>query len=984
MRKFVPGQRYFSEAELDLGLGKVVSVEFKNIIIDYPSVKQRRIYRADAALRRYRVDVGEMIKNEKGNVSFPVADVVEENGLITYVSRAGKKLKESELQSTLKLRPSDYFKALATNDLSSSKEFALRQKAQKISAAWRSSPVRGMIGPRIDMLEHQLYLCSRACSSSAMPRLMLSDEVGLGKTIEAGMIWHSLHARNRADRTLIIVPESLKHQWMVEMKKRFNQVFTLVDAKFLKSISEEDDHLSIHGNITISMKINPFLATNYAICTIEFLMATPALHEDLLKVDWDLLIVDEVHHLLLEDDFESKDFRLIYDLVSKTKGLLLLSGTPMQLQPESHFHRLRMLDPVRFYDYEKYLEEQDTYKKIASDLAKLPSDPNAVLDWEELESILPKKSPIRQWLSKGSEETLEASEWVRRIVDALGTGSVMFRNTRKGLGAFSKRILKAVPLKPNEKYRKLMQVLLATPDFDLNEVDYCLNGVLLMNQPKLWCLDERIVWLKKFLASSKEKVLLITENEMVMRAIALELAHEFKERIFACFFDGMTIEDRDRASADFSRPDGAQILLATEAGSEGRNFQFASRIILWDLPLDAALVEQRIGRLDRIGQTRDVEIYVPYVEGSGQEVMFVWYNEGLESFTRPLMNAGQYMIEYVDELLKTVLAPRSLGESFKNEFLPKLREICNADRKKAESGRDRLLEFNSRNPKAAAKIIEQIQKIDSDSSIAEFVFETLSAQGVDVEEGSLKGTKLLVQSSEVEDGSIPGMPRVNNTLLMTEETATRNSCLTVTLSREKSMLHDEIEFLSVEHPLTQGAIDYATNGKRGAVSCVIWENSPNPGTMYMEYDFVLDFPVAPSWGISDVVGPSYLRCLVNGSGEDCSSLLEQMDLQKLRDVSVPQGKPVIQAKLAYFFNEGFALAKEFIGKEVAKITESSSLKLEERLDSEYKRFSYLITMRGGSENAPELVTMKKDFQERKKAALQGQFHLDGIRLVVCK
>lgn len=984
MKKFVVGQRYFSEAELDLGLGKVALVEFKNITIEFPSVKERRIYRSEAALQRYRAEIGEMVKNEKGNISFPVVEIKEENGILTYYGRGGKKLKETELQSVLKFRPSDYFRALSDSKVCNTKEFKLRQKAQQIAAAWRSSPVRGMIGPRIDMLAHQLYLCSRACSSSEMPRLMLSDEVGLGKTIEAGMIWHTLHTRNRADRTLILVPESLKHQWMVEMKNRFNQVFTLVDKDYLKSLSEDSGNISMSGQFSVSMKENPFLATNYAICTIEFLLATPALCEDLFKVAWDLLIVDEVHHLLFEDGFVCKEFKLVQTLVTKAKGVLFLSGTPMQLDPESHFHRLQMLDPVRFYDYQKFIEEQDTYKKIASDLSKLPSDPNAVLDWEELENILPKKSPIREWLAKETEKTLEAGEWVRRIVDAMGTGSVMFRNTRKGLGPFSKRILKEVPLEPNEKYQMLLNAQRLSPDFAVDEVDYCLNASLVLRQPKLWQFDERIVWLKSFLSSSKEKVLLITENEMVMKAIATELTRAFPENIFTCFFEGMSIEDRDRASADFSRPTGAQILLCTETGSEGRNFQFANRIIMWDLPLDAAMVEQRIGRLDRIGQTRDVEIYVPYVVGSSQEVMFRWYSEGLESFERPLMNAGQYMMQYMEKVLETVLEPSSKLETFVKDFLPELRKECDAERKRAEKGRDRLLEFNSRNPKAAAEIIKDIQKVDSDTSISEFVFDALSYQGIEIKKGAIPETILLEQSSEIEEGSIPGMPNANSRIAMTEESTTKNSYLTVTLSREKAMLHHEIDFLSVEHPLAQGAIDYATMGHQGAISCVLWENSGIPGTMCMEYDFVLDFPVAPTWGISEVAGSFYLRALVNGSGEDCSLLLNSIDEGTLRDVPVPQGKPVLQAKLAYFYSDGFSLAKEIVGKQVEEITEKVIERVTERLDSEYKRTRYLTTMRGGAENTPELQTMKKTFQERKKAVSQGNLRLDGIRLVVCR
>ena len=103
MKKFVVGQRYFSEAELDLGLGKVALVEFKNITIEFPSVKERRIYRSEAALQRYRAEIGEMVKNEKGNISFPVVEIKEENGILAYYGRGGKKLKETELSAVCRM-----------------------------------------------------------------------------------------------------------------------------------------------------------------------------------------------------------------------------------------------------------------------------------------------------------------------------------------------------------------------------------------------------------------------------------------------------------------------------------------------------------------------------------------------------------------------------------------------------------------------------------------------------------------------------------------------------------------------------------------------------------------------------------------------------------------------------------------------------------------------------------------------------------------
>ncbi len=982
MNIILPGQRFFSKAESELGVGRVRSVEFKNVTLDFPAVKETRTYRIGTVLERYTLSVGEMAKNEKGNISFPIVEIKEEKGLLVYCGRGGKKLKESEISSKLYLQPSSYFENLSRNQVDSTKEYRLREQGQQLSLAWRSSPVRGMIGARVDMVPHQFYLCSRACSSSELPRLMLSDEVGLGKTIEAGMIWHTLQARGRITRTLILVPESLKHQWLVEMRRRFNKVFTLVDQAFLKSLSETRENISMTGS-TVFMKMNPFLATNTAICTMEFLMQNPPLAEDLKAVTWDLMIVDEAHHLQCEDDWVSKEYRTVYDLVSKTKGLLLLTGTPLQLNPESHFHRLRMLDAARFYDYEKFLQEEESYKKIAADLSKLPDSPNTKLAWNDLDSILPKNSPIRKWLSNETEKTLDASEWVRRIVDAMGTGSVVFRNTRKGVGSFPKRLLKEVALEPDGEYRKLVRALCEkNPE---KESDYNVNGALLHGVSKANCRDERVVWLKQFLkGNGSNKVLLITEDDMVLRALAAEIAVEFGASYVTCFFEQMSIEDRDRASALFARADGATILISTEIGSEGRNFQFAHQLILWDLPLDATLVEQRIGRLDRIGQTQDVEIYVPYVKGSGQEVLFRWYADGLDAFSQPLMNGSEFFIKYTEVLVQTLCAPEMYLEDFKKKFIPKLRKESSEVRKLAEKGRDRLLEFNSRNPEAASEIIQEIQRIDADSKIPEFVLNALQMQGVDNEKGSLENTVVLTQGSQVEDGSIPGMPSTGNTLLMTEESVTQKSVLSVTLSRETAMLQDGVEFLSVEHPLAQGAMDYATSGRRGSVSCVLWDNSGCAGNMLMEYAFVLECSISPEWGLDDVAGSKYERILLNGAGEDFSKLAKDLETATLRDTAVPQGNRMVNAKLEYFSTVGFEQAKRLAQNAANYYAEQMSAAVEEKLEAEYRRAFHLNTMRGTSEQTSNLAEMKKNMQERKKAASQMAIRLDAIRLIVCR
>ena len=97
------------------------------------------------------------------------------------------------------------------------------------------------------------------------------------------------------------------------------------------------------------------------------------------------------------------------------------------------------------------------------------------------------------------------------------------------------------------------------------------------------------------------------------------------------FHEGLPLVQRDRNAAWFAEPDGAQLLICSEIGSEGRNFQFAHHLVLFDLPLNPGLLEQRIGRLDRIGQTQTIRIHVPYVESSSEECVLDWYHRGLDA-----------------------------------------------------------------------------------------------------------------------------------------------------------------------------------------------------------------------------------------------------------------------------------------------------------------------------------------------------------------
>ena len=706
MMNFKIGQRYVSQSEPTLGLGIVTEVQDRIVKISFPAVHEIRCYRSmGAPVDRFELSVGDTAKSEKG-MSFTVESVKDVDGLLVYTGRAGRSMKESELSGKISIaRPEDLFRALRENRVSNSAQFTRRESAMELSCKWISSPVRGMIGPRTSMIPHQYYLCSRACDSSTLPRLMLSDEVGLGKTIEAGMIWHALKARGRLTRTLIIVPETLKHQWLIEMKRRFNHLFTLVDEGYIKGLFVNDD----------DDRPNPFTTANDIICSIDFLIKQPALIEDLLKTSWDMVIIDEAHHLVCEDGFTSHEYLLANAVVQRSKGVLLLTGTPLQFQPESQFNRLKMLDPVRFSDYNSFIKDQDAYRKLVNELSKLPTDPGEEMSWDDLNECVPQKSMIRPWLEQESAKSMPADEWIRRIVDAVGTGSVVFRNTRKGVGGFPKRVLDEIPLEPNQNYRDMVNVA-AENDLDMS-TDIQENGLLCTSYSDAWALDERYVWLKGFLKEhANDKVLLICESIQVVQALETLLTEYMGEGAFSMFHENMTIMARDKAAANFSKENGANLLIASEIGSEGRNFQFAHHLVLFDLPLDAALVEQRIGRLDRIGQTENIIIHVPYVKGSGQEVMFRWYHNGLNAFGTPMMSGGELFLKYTDELIAALADPKDLLPNFIDVVIPKVKKDCDTMRKNIEKGRDRLLEFNSRNPAKAKEITEDDSKDGQDKA----------------------------------------------------------------------------------------------------------------------------------------------------------------------------------------------------------------------------------------------------------------------------
>src|SRR5690606_12771394 len=215
------------------------------------------------------------------------------------VDRDGREQVAPELQLSAHVQLTTPLQRLTSGQVDSLAAYQLRAETFAHLDRQQRSPVAGLLGARTSLLPHQVYIAAEVAQRYA-PRVLLADEVGLGKTIEAGLILHQQLHTGRASRVLIVVPTPLLHQWLVEMLRRFNLRFAIFDGERFAALREEnpDD--------------NPFDSEQLVLCALEWLCDDDSAQQYASAAGWDLLIVDEAHHLHWhEDSGGSADYRCV-------------------------------------------------------------------------------------------------------------------------------------------------------------------------------------------------------------------------------------------------------------------------------------------------------------------------------------------------------------------------------------------------------------------------------------------------------------------------------------------------------------------------------------------------------------------------------------------------------------------------------------------------------------------------------------------------
>ena len=596
----------------------------------------RNYTRRNPPFKRVHLDVGQKLRVGSRSDEITLQHVEVRGEIFHFTSTDGQSYSEADVISIS--TSVGVLDLLRQSKFSPPKLFALRREAWQLLAQRTAHPLKGAAGCRVELLPHQIWVVAESLKM-AQVRVLLADEVGLGKTIEAGLIFSALHARNKLKKVLVLVPPALKVQWLTESFRRFNVRFRLDHEELI-----EDDEFR------------------------DFVIAS--LDEVGRNIDdFDLLIVDEAHRLV----HDASRAVALENLVTRSKHVLFLSATP----------------------------------RLHGDLEFL------------------------------------------RMMSILGSGpfgraeTKLFQSRRKELGLPSFRRLEAA----------------------------------LVTDKKAWLFDflKARVGLAPF-----EKVFLICSKASDVIALAAELKKKFGEN-FALFHEEMDLVERDRQAAYFADPEGAQVLVSSEIGGEGRNFQFCRDMILFDLPRDPLIVEQRIGRLDRLGQKKPVRVWCPVLQESPEEEVFETLRDRFRVFDEPWSGSG---LDDVDE----------------EDLLGQRQEAANLESLQS-AGAFQKARFD----RIEADLLVQSLRRLSETDIQNFLERLYDLYGVEVEDFDTRGNWKIALSSLTFVEHFPGLGSGGERVL--------------SFDRSQALAREDMSFFTLDHPDMIESIETLLSSEHGKLCC---------------------------------------------------------------------------------------------------------------------------------------------------------------------
>lgn len=494
------------------------------------------------------------------------------------------------------------------------------------------APVESAVIP----LPHQIRALSKAMSDDRV-RYLLADEVGLGKTIEAGLIMRELKVRGLVERTLVVVPRSLVIQWIAEMRMRFDEEFRLVIPRDLES------------SWTVCGDDNPWRALNQVVCTMDSVKPIGSRFgwsdervaeynrtrfQDLISAGWDLIIVDEAHRLAGSTEQVAR-YKLGRGLAEAAPYLLLLTATPHQGKTDAFQRLLSLVDERAFPDVTSVSRERiepyviRTEKRHAIDehgqpLFKSRHTQLVPVAWtaaHRQQQLL--YEAVTDYVREGYNQAMREKKTyigflmilMQRLVSSSTRAIARSLERRLEALALPEEQLALFPTHLLDEWSEvdgqaqadsLLSARLSTLSNERDEVELLLEAAreVASAGPDAKA-DALLEWIYRLQQEERDpnlKILVFTEFVSTQ-----EMLRDFlTERGFSVVWlnGSMGLEERQAVQDEFAK--SARIMISTEVGGEGLNLQFCHVVINYDIPWNPMRLEQRIGRVDRIGQDHPV------------------------------------------------------------------------------------------------------------------------------------------------------------------------------------------------------------------------------------------------------------------------------------------------------------------------------------------------------------------------------------------
>jgi ATP-dependent helicase HepA len=447
----------------------------------------------------------------------------------------------------------------------------------------------------------------------------------------------------------------------------------------------------------------------------------------------------------------------------------------------------------------------------------------------------------------------------------------------------------------------------------------------------------------------------------------IDLERSLKNRgvAAAVFHENMSIIERDRAAAYFAdQESSAQVLICSEIGSEGRNFQFVHHLILYDLPTNPDLLQQRIGRLDRIGQKNVIQLHIPYLENSAQQTLFRWYDEGFDAFHHNC-SAAQTVADRLHDELHEVL--NTHDSAVIEAFIRKTKTLNTELEIEMHNGRDQLLELNSCRPLEALALVSLVEQAEK-QNLWEYAEPLFDCFGVDIESHS-DDCYILRPSESL---------RVSHFPYLVEDG------MTVTVNREIALAREDMFFITLEHPMMTAAMDLVLSTETGNASvCAVKHPDLKGGQFLLEMLFIVECSAPENLQVNRFLPHTPIRVLINQVKQDVSDEISHESLFETGDNINHEQISSFLAKQRQHIVEMLAIAEQNATKSMNELIAQSNKAMLASLTGEIKRLVRLKKINPSikEEEIEQLKDVTILLHENINAA---QLRLDAVRFLVTR